>query len=251
MASVTPAAGEGGFAPHLPGGPTTQATVPRNPMPRQPSAPGIERVGSVRILRASAGWSGIALRLANPIGLAAGFMEPLESQSIHLIQVGISRLMTLFPTKEFRQVDIDRYNRLLTFEYEKIRDFLKLHYHVTQRDDTDYWRYLRNMQVSDYLADKIELFERSGRVFRENDELFNDTSWYAVMMGQGLKPGGYDPLVDVMPEPEFQSRMAQIKAAIRASVDWMPTHMDFIKQHCAAPPHEFQRASGSATVSAA
>ncbi len=185
------------------------------------------------------------------IGLASGFMEPLESQSIHLIQVGISRLMTLFPTRAMNQVDIDRYNRLMVFEYEKIRDFLVLHYHQNERTDTDYWRYLREMKVSDYLADKIELFSKSGRVFRENDELFNDTSWYAVMMGQGLQPGGYDPLVDVMPEAEFKSRMAQIKAAIRASVDWMPTHTDFIRQHCAAPPHEFQRASGSATVSAA
>jgi tryptophan halogenase len=184
------------------------------------------------------------------IGLASGFMEPLESQSIHLIQVGISRLMTLFPTRAMNQVDIDRYNRLMVFEYEKIRDFLVLHYHQNERTDTDYWRYLREMEVSDYLADKIELFSKSGRVFRENDELFNDTSWYAVMMGQGLEPGGYDPLVDVMDEQEFHSRMAQIRTAIRNSVDWMPSHMDFIKEHCAAPPHEFQRAAGSATVSA-
>jgi tryptophan halogenase len=178
------------------------------------------------------------------IGLAAGFMEPLESQSIHLIQVGISRLMTLFPTREFRQVDIDRYNRLLTFEYEKIRDFLKLHYHVTQRDDTDYWRYLRNMPVSDYLADKIELFTKSGRVFRENDELFNDTSWYAVMMGQGLEPGDYDPLADVMDDGKFRARMDEIRTAIRASVDWMPGHHQFIAEHCAADAVQFRRKAG-------
>jgi len=182
------------------------------------------------------------------IGLAAGFMEPLESQSIHLIQVGISRLMTLFPTKEFRQVDIDRYNRLLTFEYEKIRDFLKLHYHVTQRDDTDYWRYLRNMPVSDYLADKIELFTRSGRAFRENDELFNDTSWYAVMMGQGITPRDYDPLADVMDDATFRSRMEEIRGAIRASVDWMPHHHDFIARHCAADAVQFQRKAGEDEV---
>jgi tryptophan halogenase len=180
------------------------------------------------------------------IGLSAGFMEPLESQSIHLIQVGISRLMTLFPTREFRQVDIDRYNRLMTFEYEKIRDFLKLHYHVTQRDDTAYWRYLRDMQVSDYLADKIDLFRRSGRVFRENDELFNDTSWFAVMMGQGLEPADYDPLADVMDEAKFRSRMAEIRTAIRNSVDWMPGHHEFIASHCAADPVQFQRKAGEA-----
>ena len=180
------------------------------------------------------------------IGLAAGFMEPLESQSIHLIQVGISRLMTLFPTRAFPQVDIDRYNRLLTFEYEKIRDFIVLHYHANERGDTDYWNYLRNMQVSDYLADKMEMFRKSGRVFRENDELFNDTSWFAVMMGQGVQPGDYDPLVDVMPEDKFRSRLGEIRTAVRNSVDWMPHHHDFIAEHCAADPVQFQRKAGVA-----
>jgi tryptophan halogenase len=179
------------------------------------------------------------------IGLSAGFMEPLESQSIHLIQVGISRMMTLFPTREMKQVDIDRYNRFMTFEYEKIRDFIVLHYHANERDDTDYWRYLRNMKVSDYLQDKLALFTESGRTFRDNDELFNDTSWFAVMMGQGVKPGGYDTLADVMPQEKFESRLREIRSTVRASVDWMPHHHDFIAQHCAADPVQFQRKMGA------
>ena len=168
------------------------------------------------------------------IGLSAGFMEPLESQSIHLIQVGISRLMTLLPTRDMGQPEIDLYNRWMTFEYEKIRDFLVLHFHANERDDTDYWRYLREMKVSDYLAEKMAIFRSTGRVFREHDELFNDTSWFAVMMGQGLVPGRYDPVVDEMPDAMFRDRMGAIRRVVRNSVDWMPRHFDFIREHCAA-----------------
>lgn len=182
------------------------------------------------------------------IGLSAGFMEPLESQSIHLIQVGISRLMTLLPRLEMGQPEIDLYNRWMTFEYEKIRDFLVLHYHANERDDTEYWKYLRNMRVSDYLQEKLAIFRSSGRVFRENEELFNDTSWYAVMMGQGIVPGRYHPIVDEMPADLFRDRMAQIRSAVRKSVDWMPGHHAFIAEHCAAPEVDFRRAAGSATA---
>jgi tryptophan halogenase len=184
------------------------------------------------------------------IGLSAGFMEPLESQSIHLIQVGLSRLMTLLPGLAMGQPEIDLYNRWMTFEYEKIRDFLVLHYHANERTDTEYWRYLRNMQVSDYLQEKLDLFRSTGRVFREHDELFNDTSWYAVMMGQGVKPGRYHPIVDEMPADMFRDRMESIRSAVRNSVDWMPGHHEFIAKHCAAPAAQFRRAAGSATAQA-
>jgi tryptophan halogenase len=168
------------------------------------------------------------------IGLSAGFMEPLESQSIHLIQVGIARLLAMFPDRDFRQPDIDRYNRVMRFEYEKIRDFLILHYKATTRNDTAYWDYLREMPVPDYLADKIAVFESYGRIFRENEELFNDTSWFAVMVGQGLVPKGYDPMVDVMGVDELRKRMADIKAVIAKSAEVMPGHFEFIKANCDA-----------------
>ncbi|USQ94872.1 tryptophan halogenase family protein [Caulobacter sp. RL271] len=168
------------------------------------------------------------------IGLSAGFMEPLESQSIHLIQVGISRLLAHFPDRRFFQADIDRYNRTMTFEYEKIRDFLILHFKATTRSDTPYWDYLREMPIPDYLADKIDLFRGSGRVFRENEELFNDTSWFAVFIGQGIVPESWDPMADAMDEGLFRARMAEIKAVIARSAQAMPGHMDFIAENCAA-----------------
>ena len=168
------------------------------------------------------------------IGLSAGFMEPLESQSIHLIQVGISRLLAHFPDRRFFQADIDRYNRTMTFEYEKIRDFLILHFKATTRNDTPYWDYLREMPIPDYLADKIALFKGSGRVFRENEELFNDTSWFAVFIGQGIVPESWDPMADAMDEGLFKARMAEIKTVIAKSADVMPGHMDFIAANCAA-----------------
>jgi len=168
------------------------------------------------------------------IGLAAGFMEPLESQSIHLIQVGIARLLAMFPDRDFRQPDIDRYNRVMAFEYEKIRDFIILHFKATQRNDTPYWDYLREMPIPDYLADKIAMFESYGRIFRENDELFNDTSWFAVMVGQGLLPKGYDPMVDVMSNEELVRRMADIKSVIAKSAEVMPGHFEFIRANCDA-----------------
>jgi tryptophan halogenase len=172
------------------------------------------------------------------IGLSSGFMEPLESQSIHLIQVGISRLLSMFPDRGFNQVEIDRYNRVLTFEFEKIRDFLILHYHKTERDDSPFWKYCRAMAIPDYLDDKIKVFEAHGRVFRENEELFNDTSWFAVLTGQGVKPRAYDPMVDVMSDDELRRRLASIRSSIAKSAELMPMHWDFIAQNCAAEPIE-------------
>lgn len=168
------------------------------------------------------------------IGLSAGFMEPLESQSIFLIQVAIARLLTMFPDRSFEPADTARFNRLMQFEYERIRDFLVLHFHATERDDTPYWDYCRNMKIPEYLADKMALFQGRGRIFRENDELFNETSWFAVMVGQGLKPRGHDPLVDELSQAELRDRMAHIKSVIGNAATSMPDHWDFIAKNCAA-----------------
>ena len=189
-----------------------------------------------RILRFTAGsrkkyWN----RNCVAIGLSAGFMEPLESQSIFLIQNGIARLLTMFPDRSFEQADTDRYNRVMRFEYERIRDFLVLHYKATERNDTEFWNYCRNMSIPEYLEDKIRLFQSRGRIFRENEELFNDTSWFAVMMGQGIRARGHDPMADVMPLDELRARFASMKSVIAKSVEVMPDHREFIARHCAAP----------------
>jgi tryptophan halogenase len=124
----------------------------------------------------------------------------------------------------------------MQFEYERIRDFLVLHYNATERNDSPFWDYCRNMSIPDYLDDKIRLFQSRGRIFRENEELFNDTSWFAVMVGQGLTTGGHDPMADVMPLDELRARFANMKSVIAKSVEVMPTHREFIARNCAAPP---------------
>lgn len=169
------------------------------------------------------------------LGLASGFMEPLESTSLYLVQVGIAKLMALFPSKDFEQVDIDEYNRQSDFEYEKIRDFLILHYHATRRQDSDFWNTCRTMTVPDSLKRKMALFQSSGRIFREQEELFNETSWLEVFHGQGVHARAYHPLVDIMQENDIRKRLEEVKSVIKASVDYMPSHAEFIARHCTAP----------------
>jgi tryptophan 7-halogenase len=168
------------------------------------------------------------------IGLSSGFMEPLESTSIWMIQTGIARLLTMFPDKSFAPADIARYNRVLTGETEDIRDFLILHYKATQRNDTPFWDYCREMPVPDRLEEKMRVFMNAGRCFRENDELFNDTSWFAVMAGQLMQPRTYDPVANLLSLEETQTRLAQIRDAVAKSADYMPEHRHFIEDNCAA-----------------
>ncbi len=168
------------------------------------------------------------------IGLSTGFMEPLESTSIWMIQTGIAKLLTMFPDKSFAPVDVQRYNRVLKTETEEIRDFIVLHYKVTQRDDSPFWNYVRTMDVPDRLQEKMDVFANAGRAFRENEELFNDTSWFAVMVGQGLIPRTYDPVANLISEEETTIRLDQIRGAVLNSADYMPRHTDFIRDNCAA-----------------
>ncbi len=165
------------------------------------------------------------------LGLSSGFLEPLESTSIHLVQSGIARLMTLFPTREFRPAEIERYNRLSTREYVDIRDFLVLHYMATERDDTAFWSYCRNIEPPEGLAEKLEMFRSSGRVFREHEELFTETSWEAVLIGQGIEAGGYHPAADLLPEEETLRRLASIRGTIAQTVEQMPTQEEFLRRN--------------------
>jgi tryptophan 7-halogenase len=169
------------------------------------------------------------------IGLSSGFMEPLESTSIHLIQSSIARLLTFFPNKHFDEEDIDEFNRQAHFEVDRIRDFLILHYNATSRTDSDFWNYCRTMPIPETLTQKIEQFRKNGRIFRTSNEMFNDLSWLEVMYGQGIRPRAYHGLVDAMSEEEIEKRLASIKNVIDRSAEVMPTHEEYIAQHCRAP----------------
>lgn len=173
-------------------------------------------------------------------GLAAGFMEPLESTSIHLVQTGLSRLLTQFPDMRFEQSNIDYYNERTHEEYTRIRDFLILHYKATTRNDTPFWNYVRTMDIPKKLQQKLDLFKESGRIFRENNELFNETSWLAVMHGQNIVPQSYHPVTGVLDDKEIESRLAQIKATVVNSEKIMPTHIEYIRDHCAANTESFK-----------
>ena len=168
------------------------------------------------------------------VGLSSGFMEPLESTSIWMVQNGIARLLANFPDLTFADATRDRYNRLMLEESEYIRDFLVLHYYLNRGRDSPFWEYCRNMELPERLAEKIRVFEATGRCFRENDELFNDTSWFAVMVGQGLEFGRYDPVAELLSLEETRHRLAEIKRVIANSVDYMPAHRQFIADNCAA-----------------
>jgi tryptophan 7-halogenase len=167
------------------------------------------------------------------MGLASGFMEPLESTSIHMIQSAIARLTAFFPHGGFDQADIDEYNAHTDFEYDKIRDFLVLHYHATQRDDTPFWNHCRTMEIPESLQRKMDLFRTNGRVFRENNEMFAEMSWVQVMLGQGIAPRGYHALVDLYPEDKVATYLSDVREVIGKCVQAMPTHDAFIARHCA------------------
>ncbi|MGE7137731.1 tryptophan halogenase family protein [Luteibacter sp. NPDC031894] len=169
------------------------------------------------------------------LGLASGFMEPLESTSIHMIQMGISRLLQLFPSDgRMDPVLADRYNAQTRFEAERIRDFLVLHYKATTRDDSPFWNDCRTMSIPDSLQATIDLFRHSGRFFRDADEMFGVVSWVQVMIGQGIIPNGYDPLVDQMPGVDLPKFLASVRDVVSRNVDLMPTHQQFIDRECRA-----------------
>jgi tryptophan halogenase len=169
------------------------------------------------------------------IGLASGFLEPLESTSIHLIQSAIIRMVRLLPDAGFDQAGIDEFNRQSDFEYERIRDFIILHYKATSRDDTAFWRYCRDMEVPATLQRKMDLFSANGRIFREDDELFTEESWIQVFLGQGIIPRGHDPLVRVRSDAEIAQYLANIETVIGKCVKVMPTHAEFVAKTCQAP----------------
>jgi tryptophan halogenase len=168
------------------------------------------------------------------LGLSSGFIEPLESTSIHLIQSGIVKLLALFPDRRFNPVERDEYNRQMQDVYEDARDFIILHYKVTRRDDSAFWNHCRTMDVPDSLARKIELWRAKGRVFREGRELFGTPSWAAVMLGQGLVPEDYEPAADALDPGTIAEAMEKMRTSYVRMAEHMPKHGEFIARSCAA-----------------
>ncbi len=169
------------------------------------------------------------------LGLASGFLEPLESTSIHLIHRGIAMLLKFFPDRNFEKADIDRYNKIFEFEFGRVRDFLLLHYTHTEREGP-FWEHCRNIQLTDGLQEKIELFRSHGRILREDTELFPVQSWLFVMIGQNIVPHGYDPLADSLDPQKIKANLDDIRAVIRKCAAAMPSHQEFIDKNCSITP---------------
>lgn len=168
------------------------------------------------------------------LGLSSGFIEPLESTSIHLIQSGIVKLLALFPDRRFDPVERDEYNRQMQDVYEDARDFIILHYKITRREDSDFWNHCRTMDVPDSLARKIDLWRSKGRVFRAGRELFGTPSWAAVMLGQGLVPEDHEPAAEALDPDMIADALDKMRLSYARMAEHMPMHGDFIARTRAA-----------------
>jgi len=168
------------------------------------------------------------------LGLAAGFLEPLESTSIHLIQTAIARLMTSFPDKHFNEADTNYFNQRTLLEYEQVRDFLILHYKATERDDSPFWNYCRTMDIPKSLQQRMDIYMENARLYRHDNELFGDVSWFAVMHGQGMEPKRYHPNANVMPTQVLNSKMSDIEKTWAACLKTLPSHQQYIDRFCRA-----------------
>jgi len=161
-------------------------------------------------------------------------MEPLESTSLHLIQTGINRLLLLLPDQGHDPLLAEEYNRLTAHEYERIRDFLILHYHINSRDEP-FWQACAAMAIPDELAYKLRHFRANARIVSRDDELFRNPSWLAVFVGQGVIPASYDRLADARPQVDGAAMLTRLRAMMREAAATLPLHQDFIRNACAAP----------------
>ena len=164
------------------------------------------------------------------IGLSSGFLEPLESTSIHLIQSGIAKLLSLFPTRDFHPETVEQFNRVFDADVEAVRDFLIFHYHRTAGRSEPMWEHCQHMSVPDSVASRMAHFAHTGRIVLTTDELFKEASWFAVMMGQGLNPADYNPLADTISAADNRTHLLRIEQQIAAALNGMPLHDDYIRK---------------------
>jgi tryptophan halogenase len=165
------------------------------------------------------------------VGLSSGFLEPLESTSIYLIEKTITSIVDYFPTHGVAQSVVDEFNKIIDSQYTRIRDFLIMHYHVTSRDDTEFWRYVRNMDIPDSLNTKIELYKRQGHIIKYQDGVFFEDSWLAVYAGQGLLPSTYHPRVNKIPTSTLAAILKQEQTSVASSVQVMASHESTLEQY--------------------
>ena len=190
-----------------------------------------EPLADPRVLRFRAGrrkrsWSHNVIA----VGLASGFLEPLESTSIYLVQAAITQLLELFPIRDIEPADRDEFNAQIDYEYDRIRDFLILHYHASTRDDSEFWNYVRHMPIPDSLADKIALFRRAGRIQRYAHGLFFEPSWIAVLIGQGVMPEGWDQRIAAAPPVELGQALERLRGRIAVEVRALPGHRQTLER---------------------
>jgi tryptophan halogenase len=166
------------------------------------------------------------------LGLAAGFLEPLESTSIHLIQRGVIRLLQMFPQDGIVESDRAEFNRQMDTEFRFIRDFIIMHYHVTERTDSEFWRRCRDMTIPDSLQHRLDLFRDTGRVFEAEGDIFRENSWIQVMLGQGIEPKSYHAIVDMMSEKELRQFLQFQRHKVDVLLKQLPSHREFVNRYC-------------------
>ena len=183
-----------------------------------------------RLIRFKAGYRRkVWVRNCVALGLSGGFIEPLESTSIHLIMIAVTRLLQVFPFREVSDAVAERFNLQSSREIEGIRDFIILHYHLTERDDSDFWSDCRSLTVPDSLAQRIDLFREAAHAFQDTHDLFRVDSWVQVMLGQRLAPHGRHPAAQLMSEPQLRDALQSLRSNIVHAVTAMPTHQAWLR----------------------
>jgi tryptophan 7-halogenase len=177
------------------------------------------------------------------LGLASGFVEPLESTSIHLIVTGVARLIHLFPFSGVTQALVDQYNQDSVVELERIRDFIILHYHATDRTDTPFWRYCGSMELPGSLAHRIRMFRERAHAWQADGELFRVDSWTQVMIGQGVRPEHYHLMPKAMPEQDLTRFLEGLRSSINRAVEGLPTHQEFVDRYARASDEIWKKAN--------